>query len=69
MAELKRVWIEDGECISCESCVEVCPDVFEMAEDTCVVKPEAEDPEFLKERSESIIEAADTCPVDAIKYE
>ncbi len=57
--------IIDG-CISCELCVETCPEVFQMGDDgfahTIVetVPPESED----KAR-----EAADTCPVTVIVLE
>ena len=69
MAEVTKVSIDDGECISCEACVDACPEVFEMTDDTCVVKTDAEDPEFVKQHADAIAEAAETCPVDAIKYE
>jgi len=64
-----KVWIDD-ECISCEACIAVCPEVLDMDGDKCVVKSEAADnAEVLKENSESIIQAAEECPVEAIKYE
>jgi ferredoxin len=48
-------------CIGCGSCVDLCPDVFEMDdEDKAIVKDDANyddcDPD----------EAVDVCPVDAI---
>lgn len=69
MAEVSKVWVEDDECISCEECVSAAPDVFEMDDDTAKVKPAAAAPEFCKEHSDAIVEAAETCPVDSIKYE
>ncbi len=69
MAEVTKVWIEDGECISCEACTEALPEVFEMGDDVAVVKAEAQEAEFCRQHSDEIIEAAETCPVDAIKYE
>jgi ferredoxin len=69
MAEITKVWIEDDECISCEACVDACPEVFEMADDKAVIKAEAQDPEFLKQHSDKIAEAAEACPVSAIKFE
>jgi ferredoxin len=39
----KVVYIDEEECIGCGSCVEICPEVFQMKEDeekTEVIKPE-----------------------------
>jgi len=70
MAEIvTKVWIVEDDCTSCEACVGSCPEVFEMGDDTAVVKSEGEDAEFLKANSEGIIQAADECPTEAIKYE
>jgi ferredoxin len=61
----KVVYIDEEECIGCGSCVEICPEVFQMKEDeekTEVIKPEG-GPEDL------IQEAMDTCPVSCIHWE
>ena len=61
----KKVKIETDECIGCESCVELCPEVFEFDEETekaRVIKPEG-GPEDLIE------ETIDTCPVECIYWE
>ncbi len=65
-----KVWIEPG-CIVCDACETACPEVFEVQHDneTCVVRPEALDVEFNKPLSPQIVEAADECPVDVIKFE
>ena len=61
---VKKCWIEDG-CIGCDACVAICPDVFEIPSDVCIVKPGAD----LAANSDSVIEAAEGCPVEVIKYQ
>ncbi len=61
----KKVVIDTEECIGCESCVELCPDVFgfdDEEEKANVILPEG-GPE------ECIDEAIDTCPVECISWE
>jgi ferredoxin len=61
----KKVVIDQEECIGCESCVEICPEVFAFDPDTekaYVIKPEG-GPE------EDIQEAIDSCPVECISWE
>ena len=60
----KKVYIETEECIGCESCVELCPEVFEFddAEGKARVKlPEGGDEECIEEAIES-------CPVECIHW-
>jgi ferredoxin len=58
--------VDKDTCTGCGLCEEICPDVFEMNDEGLAqakvnpVPPEAE---------ESCREAADQCPVDAIKIE
>ncbi len=63
-----KVWIEPG-CIVCDACETTAPDVFEVLEDTCIIRPAALEAEFNKPRTETIIEAAEECPVEVIKFE
>ena len=61
----KAFYIDEEECIGCGSCVEICPEVFQMKEGeekAEFVKPEG-GPEDL------IQEAIDTCPVSCIHWE
>lgn len=57
--------VDENLCIGCQACVDACDTVFEMSGDKAVVKA---DP--VPSDSESCAkEAAEMCPVDAIKCE
>jgi ferredoxin len=59
----KLVVIDEQECDGCQTCVELCPDVFEFDEDAevaRVIDPEAEDA--------CIEEAIDSCPAECISW-
>jgi ferredoxin len=61
----KRVVIDADECVGCQTCVELCPDVFtfnDASEKAEVVKEEG-GPE------DCIEEAMSSCPVECIKWE
>jgi ferredoxin len=60
---IKKVWIEDG-CTACGLCSDICPEVFEM-QDLAVVKNGAD----FSANETGIKEAAESCPVEIIKYE
>lgn len=52
------------ECLGCETCVELCPEVFKMDEDgekAVVINPDSD--------LECVEEAIDSCPVEAISKE
>ena len=66
--EVVKVWIEPG-CIVCDACETDCPEVFEVQEETCIVRPEAQNSEFTKPLTPSVIVAAEGCPVDVIKFD
>jgi ferredoxin len=61
----KRVIIETEECVGCQTCVELCPDVFAFndASEKAEVIQEEGGPE------DCIEEAMSSCPVDCIKWE
>src|SRR5919107_3695409 len=65
---ITKVWIAPG-CIVCDACENDCPEVFDVTEDTCLIRPPAQKPDFLKPLTPSIIVAAEGCPVEVIKYE
>ncbi len=66
--QVTKVWIEPG-CIVCDACENAAPDVFEVLEETCVIRPAALAVDFCKPRTDEIIEAAEECPVDVIKFD
>ena len=61
----ERVVIEQSECIGCESCVEICPEVFGFDEENekAYVIMEKGGPE------DKIQEAIDSCPAECISLE
>jgi len=61
----KKVIIVEEECIGCETCVELCPEVFAFDE-------EIEKARVIKETGgpeDEIQEAIDSCPVECIHWE
>jgi ferredoxin len=63
---IRRVWLDetDNECISCGACEMVSPEVFAVP-DKMVVKSGVDFNKF----EPQIIEAAESCPTEVIKYE
>jgi ferredoxin len=59
---MKKVWIEPG-CITCGACEFVAPEVFEVT-DMSHVKEQVD----LETHSNAIELAAQSCPVNVIKY-
>jgi ferredoxin len=60
----KLVVIDEQECDGCQTCAELCPEVFEFDEDAevaRVINPEAEDA--------CIEEAIDSCPAECISWQ
>lgn len=80
---ISKVWIEEG-CIVCNACETTCPEVFHVTEDTCHIRADvrtdgAEDTNLAKKAGlkadsgsdleDQIVEAAEGCPVEVIKFE
>src|SRR5438874_12700709 len=63
-----KVWIAPG-CIVCDACENDCPEVFDVTEDTCLIRPPAQNPDFVSALTPSIITAMEGCPVEVIKIE
>jgi ferredoxin len=60
-----KITIDGEECIGCGSCVELCPEVFQMQADeekAEVILPEGGPQECIEE-------AIDTCPVSCIHWQ
>jgi ferredoxin len=57
--------VDQDSCTGCELCIETCPEVFEMQDDTAVAKVDA----VPAEAEATCREAAEDCPVEAITIE
>ena len=82
MATVAKVWI-DEDCITCDACQDICPEVFEVTDDSSFILAAVRtDGVFDRnvggaplvgnlgtELGDIIIEAAEACPVEVIKYE
>jgi ferredoxin len=60
-----RAVVDQDTCTGCELCIETCPEVFEMQDDTAVAKVDVVPPEV----EGTCREAAEECPVEAISIE
>ena len=60
-AKVMEVRIEDS-CTACGICVDTCPDVFEMGDEIAQVSVDT----VRAELEETVQQAADECPVEAI---
>ena len=59
---MAQAYVEDEECIGCESCVELCPAVFSMNDQGKAVAAEGHDV------LECVQEAMDSCPAECIHW-
>ena len=60
---IKKVWIEEG-CTACGLCEDICPEVFKVEDIATVIEGVNYD-----DYEEQIKEAAESCPVEVIKYD
>lgn len=60
-----KVKVDRDTCTGCELCVDICPEVFEMSEDLSRAKVEV----VPEDQEDSVKEAAEDCPVEAIIIE
>ena len=59
---IKKVWIEEG-CSACGLCVDICPEVFKLEDEATIIEGVN-----YSDYEEKIKEAAESCPVEVIKY-
>jgi ferredoxin len=59
---MKKVWIEEG-CTACGLCEDICPEVFKVEDIATVIQGVT-----YADYEEQIKEAAESCPVEVIKY-
>ena len=60
-----KVRVDADICIGCETCVDICPEIFEMSDDIAIIKEE----NIPEELQDSCRKAVDICAVDAIIIE
>jgi len=60
-----KVRVDEEACVGDETCVEICPEIFEMQGDVAVAKME----EVPEELEGTCREAAESCPVEAMVIE
>jgi ferredoxin len=61
----RRIFIEDDECIGCEGCVELCPDIFRFNEE----RGKSEVVRLGTAPMEMIEEAIESCPSQCIHWD
>jgi len=60
-----KISIDAELCTGCELCVDTCPEIFEMGDDTATVKVDT----VPEDQEDCVREAAENCPVEAILIE
>jgi ferredoxin len=62
---IRRVYIDEEECIGCGTCEEICPEVFKLNENTDKAEVIAQG----RAPEDQIEEAIEACPVECIHWE
>ncbi len=57
-----KIRVDAEKCIGCQLCVQIAPDLFEMAEDKAIVKSET----VPEGQEDNCKQAVEQCPVEAI---
>ena len=57
-----EVRVDADICVGCETCVDICPEIFEMSDNIAITKMNSVPADF----QDSCREATDACPVEAI---
>ena len=60
-----KVTVDEEACIGCGLCAETCAEVFEMKDEKAVVKLD----DVSDDLADTVREAADECPVEAIQVD
>jgi ferredoxin len=60
-----KAYVDEDLCTGCELCTQTCPDVFEMEDDVARVTVD----EIPEDAEDCAKQAAEECPVEAIKVE
>ena len=61
-----KVKVNKDECISCGMCIDICPEVFSYDEED---KSQVTCEDVSNQLEEKVLEAKNSCPVDAIEAE
>ncbi|QLA17472.1 ferredoxin [Desulfolutivibrio sulfoxidireducens] len=61
---MPKIFIDTGECIGCQACMDICPRVFRMGEDGVCELIDEDLADLL-----CVQEAIDTCPVECLHWE
>ncbi len=63
-----KVKVDQEKCISCGTCINICPEVFDFnSEGKAAVMPESDG--AIEKNEEAVGEAIESCPVEAISKE
>lgn len=57
-----KVKVDKETCVGCGTCIDICPEIFEMDNDVALTKMD----DVSEGLQESCREAAESCPVEAI---